>query len=347
VPDEVTAARDPVATPADERALHARGGALAGLTRITNRLPVEVGSLAGLAGIIAIFASLSPYFFTTSNMSLISEQAALFGVMAVGMAFVLISGEIDLSVGAIFGLASVSMALAIQHGVDPTLSVLVALGVGAGAGCLNGLLSALLRVPTIVITLGTLSIYRGLIYWLTDGFPIQELPTDSWVFSLGDGELWLIPYQVFVMLGVALAAALVLRKTRFGYHVFATGSNRRAAMFAAVRVARVKIAVLTGMGLLAGVAGVLGLVTTHTGDPNSGLGYELDVIAAAIIGGVKLTGGAGSVLGALIGTFIIAVIRNGLAVVGVPIFANQIATGVIVVSAVAIDLLVRERRTAR
>ena len=308
-------------------------------------IPVELGPLVGLLALILAFSLLSDKFLTTSNLALIAEQGAIFAIMAVGMTFVLASGEIDLSVGAIYGLASVMLAIALRDGASPVVAVLIALAVGAIAGSLNGALSVGLGVPTIVITLGTLTVFRGVTYWITDGgFPVEGFPQESWFFSLADGKLLgTVPYIVLVMAAVAVLGSVVLTRTRMGRRTLATGSNRKAATYSAIRVNRVKIGVLTGMGLLAGLAGVLGLLTVPSGDPNAGLGYELDVIAAAIIGGVKLGGGAGSVVGAVIGTYIITTFRNGLVLLGVPIFANQIVSGAIVILAVAIDRVIRAR----
>ena len=272
----------------------------------------------GLIVMLIVFSFLSEFFLTVDNLTLISRQAALFGVMAVGMTFVMVAGEIDLSVGSIFGFSMVMMALALREGLPIWLAIIVALTVGTAAGLLNGILSVALRVPTIVITLGTLSILRGITFWMTDGFPVENFDKDSAFFELGTGKVGAVPYQFLVLVGVAIVGMILLQKTVFGRHVYATGSNTRAARFSGIRVNRVKLLVLTIMGLTCGIAAVMGLATTRSGDVNGGVGFELDVIAATIIGGTKLGGGAGTIFGSILGTLMISgVVRNGLILAGV------------------------------
>jgi ribose transport system permease protein len=261
------------------------------------------------------------------------------------MTFVMVAGEIDLSVGSIFGASMVTMALSLRDGAPVWLAILFALAVATTCGLFNGVLSVVFNVPTIIITLGTLSVFRGIIWSVTDAFPVEDFSKESSFFELGLGKIGgLVPYQFVVLVAVAAVGIVVLQFTAFGRHVYATGSNRRAASYSGIHVNRVKILVLTIMGFCAGVAGIMGFATTQSGDVNGGSGYELDVIAATIVGGTKLGGGAGTILGSVIGVFIISgVVRNGLVLVGVSIYTQVIVSGAIVIAAVALDHLVKRR----
>ena len=306
----------------------------------------QLGVLAGLVGTIVIFSLLSPYFFTVSNLGLLSRLASLFGIMVVGMTFVMIAGEIDLSVGSIFGLTSVLAAVYLRDvGTNIWVAVLLGIATGLLCGFLNGALSVVTRVPSIIITIGTLSIYRGINWYITRMWSVEDFDKTSAFFTYGIGKLFgAIPYIFIALLIVAVVGWFVLSRTVFGLHVFATGTNPNAAVFAGVNTKLVKLAVLTLNGFLAGLAGMWALSITGIGDPNGGSGYELDIIAACIVGGTRLGGGAGSVLGSLIGAFIISgILRNGLILIGVTTSGQIIATGVIVVAAVALDTLVRRK----
>jgi ribose/xylose/arabinose/galactoside ABC-type transport system permease subunit len=202
----------------------------------------------------------------------------------------------------------------------------------------------------IIITLGTLSIYRGTSYWISDGFPVSNFGQSSDLFKFGQGQLipwpsaldW-IPDLVLALAGVGLLGHLLLSRTAFGQHVYALGSNRRAAQLAGVHVNRVQVGALTLLGATAGVAGVLGVAEAGGADPNGGVGYELDVIAAVIIGGAAITGGRGRVLASLLGIWLIGEVRNGLVISGVSLYGQIIVSGVLVLAAVAVDRLITGR----
>jgi ribose transport system permease protein len=263
---------------------------------------------------------------------------------------VVISGQFDLSVGSMFGLSAIVFALALEAGWNVWLAALAGVLSGAGMGLTNGLLSVVLRVPVIIITLGTLSIYRGISYWISDGFPVSDFGQSSGLFRFGQRQLipwpsaldW-IPDLVLALAGVALLGHLLLSRTAFGQHVYALGSNRRAAQLAGVHVNRVHVGVLTLLGSTAGVAGVLGVAQAGSADPNGGVAYELDVIAAVIIGGAALTGGRGRVLASLLGVLLIGEVRNGLVISGVSLYGQVIVSGVLVIAAVATDRLITGR----
>jgi ribose transport system permease protein len=310
----------------------------------------ELGLVVAIVLLGVYFTSRNSVFVSLENLGNIAEQSTLLGLLAVGMTFVVVSGQFDLSVGSTFGLSAIVFGVALEAGWNVWLAALAGIASGAGMGLTNGLLSVLLRVPVIIITLGTLSIYRGTSYWISDGFPVSNFSQSSGLFKFGQGELvpwpsglnW-IPDLVLALAGVALLGHLLLSRTALGQHAYALGSNRRAAQLAGVRVNRVQAAVLTFLGLTAGIAGVLGVAQAGSADPNGGAGYELDVIAAVIIGGAALTGGRGRVPASLLGVLLISEVRNGLVISGVSLYGQIIVSGVLVVAAVAVDRLITGR----
>jgi ribose transport system permease protein len=310
----------------------------------------EVGLVVAIVLLGVYFTSRNSVFVSLENLGNIAEQSTLLGLLAVGMTFVVVSGQFDLSVGSTFGLSAIVFGVALEAGWNVWLAAFAGIASGAGMGLTNGLLSVLLRVPVIIITLGTLSIYRGTSYWISDGFPVSNFSQSSGLFKFGQGELvpwpsglnW-IPDLVLALAGVALLGHLLLSRTALGQHAYALGSNRRAAQLAGVRVNRVQAAVLTFLGLTAGIAGVLGVAQAGSADPNGGAGYELDVIAAVIIGGAALTGGRGRVPASLLGVLLISEVRNGLVISGVSLYGQIIVSGVLVVAAVAVDRLITGR----
>jgi ribose transport system permease protein len=310
----------------------------------------EVGLVIAVVLIGVYFTSRNGVFLSFRNVGNIAEQSTFLGLLAVAMTFVVVSGHFDLSVGAMFGLSAIAFAVALEAGWNVWLAALAGIASGAAMGLTNGLLSVLLRVPVIIITLGTLSIYRGTSYWISGGFPVSEFPQSSALFRFGQRRLvpwpspldW-IPDLVLALAGVALLGHLLLSRTAFGQHVYALGSNRRSAQLAGVHVNRVQIGVLTLLGLTAGLAGVLGVAQTGSADPNGGVGYELDVIAAVIIGGAAISGGRGSVPASLLGILVIGEVRNGLVISGVSLYGQIIVSGVLVVAAVAVDRLITGR----
>jgi len=227
------------------------------------------------------------------------------------------------------------------------VAILVTLLAGCGLGALNGMLSVILRVPTIIITLGTLSAYRGLADQLANGYPISSFGL-TWLFwDIGNNRLFgHVPYDAVILLVFALVSGFLLRRTTTGLHVYALGSNRRAAELAGLHVNRVRVGVLTFNGLASALGALLGVTQAQTADPNLGTGYELDVIAAVIIGGAKLTGGSGTVLGSVLGLLLIKMIQNGLVIAGVSIYLLVVVSGLVVIVAVAIDRFFSRRREA-
>jgi ribose transport system permease protein len=296
--------------------------------------------LVGVA--ISIF---SPYFLTTNNLMGVFRSFSLVGIMSIGMMLVIITGGIDLSVGSVMGLSSLMTALSFQHGWGPLPAVMAGLCAGLIVGAFNGLLITWIQLPPFIATLGTLSIGRGLMYIITKGVPVTPDVPDSFTF-IGQGYLGLVPIPVVIMLLLTVCFSILMRRTRFGRHVYATGGNEVAARLSGVRTNRVKFTVYALSGLIAALAGVVSFSRFVSAEPASGFGAELDVIAAAAIGGASLSGGVGSVEGAIIGAALAGIITNGVVLLNIDTYAQQAITGCVILIAVSIDIW-RVRRKGR
>ncbi len=305
-------------------------------------------SLLALALMVLVLSLLSDRFLTPENGWNILRQISVNLCLSVGMTLVILSGGIDLSVGAILGLAGAVAAGLLKHGAalpgtDLMLqfttsgAILAALVVGAAAGGVNGFAITRFGLPPFVATLGMLSIARGLTMLWTGGFPITGLG-DSFG-HLGTGVFLGMPVPVWIMVGLTLVFVVVTRRTRFGRHLYAVGGNERAARLTGLNVPRIKLAVYTLAGALAGVAGLIVTARLDSAQPNAGLGYELDSIAAVVIGGTSLSGGRGSIWGTVLGCLIIGVLNNGLFLLNVSPFWQQVIKGLVILLAVAIDKL--------
>ena len=299
-----------------------------------------------VVAIVAIgvaFTLTNSTFGSVNNFSNIASQLSFIGVIAVSSTFVLITGEIDLSVGSIVAVASVLLGELLQGHVEIWFALLLTIAAGAAMGAINGVLSLTIKVPTIIITLGMLTAYQGVADQISNGYPLENFSTSTPFFNILQGRLWgAVPYDALVFLGFAALSAMVLRRTTVGLRIYAMGSNRWSAALAGIRLRRIQLGVLTFNGAAAGLSAILGVGYTGTGDPNSGTNYALYAIAAVIIGGAKITGGAGTVLGSLLGILLLQ-IQDGLVIVGVPIYVLLIVSGSVVVVAVAINALVSRR----
>lgn len=304
----------------------------------------EGGMVIALAITCLIFTLRDPAFIHPDNLANIGSQVSYFAILAVGMTFVLIAGEIDLSIGSIVGLVTVIFGLLLEHHWNIWLACMAALIAGTLMGSFNGVLSVVLRVPTIIVTLGMLNVFRGIAYLLTNGYPVENFDTNGPFFQIGQSNfLGAIPYSALIMVVFAVIGGVVLRRTVFGHQIYAMGSNLRAAQLSGIPVERIRILVLSFLGFAGGLAALLTVSETQSANPNTGIGYELNVIAAVIIGGAKLSGGSGSVLASVLGMLLIGVISNGLVLIGVSIYAQVVVSGAIVVIAVAIDRFVTRR----
>lgn len=310
-----------------------------------------VTPVVGLAVVLSFFAFKSDDFaFVSSyNIRIVAAQTVQVGVCAIGMTFIMIGGGIDLSVGSVMALAAVTAALTLKAGHSAPTAVAVAMMTGVLCGLVNGLLVTGLRIVPFIATLGTLSIVRGLTRRLADNQVVR--PTDepeglvSFVQPLGS-TTWLAP-AVWVTLAVGVAAAVVLNWTAFGRRTFALGSNEMAARLSGVRVNRQKLYLYTLGGLFAGLAGLFTFANMREGDPTASAGIELQVIAAVVVGGGSLMGGQGSILGTLVGAFMLTSLVNGCTLAGWENYIQEIAIGTIIVLAVAIDYFRRRWLTER
>lgn len=294
--------------------------------------------------LIVLFVGLSiasPYFLTANNLASVARQTAVFNTMALGMTIVIITGGIDLSVGSILGLAGLAGTMALERGYPIVLGIAIGLGVGMACGFLNGLLITRLRIPPFVVTLGALGIYRGAALIFSNGLPVHRIPPG---FSfLGEGNLWGVPFVLWMLVICAVAVHVVLEHTRLGRYAFAIGSNRTAAVYAGIPVNFHITAVYAIGGALAGLAGMIEASRLMTGQPTAGQGYELQAIAAVVIGGGSLNGGEGSVVGTLIGAFIMGLLSNGADLLNISNYWQQVIIGSVIILAVTLDEI-RKRR---
>ena len=306
----------------------------------------EIGVIGALVVLIVLLAFLVPEtFLTAQNFINVSRQASYVAIMAVGMVFVIAMGDIDLSVGSIWMLSSVMMAIALREGYSIWIAVAVCLLVATACGLLNGALSVALRIPTIIVTLGTLSLFRGLGLVVTNATPVSGYELKTWFFEWigGRDPIFGVWISVWVALLVGVVGWVLFNRTAFGRRVQAIGSNQQAARFSGIRIARTRVTVMTLMGFIVGIAAVVALAFNRNGSPTVGVGTELSVIAATIIGGTALSGGSGSVLGAILGALIIALIQNGLALLAVPPAWSTAVTGIVIIVAVTLDYLIKRR----
>lgn len=310
--------------------------------RAAGRGAVRLESVAVLAVLVAALAVLSPYFLSVSNFLNILLATSVIGVLAYGATFVIAAAGIDLSLGSVLGLSGVVGALAVNAvGLPWPFGILACLATGALCGFVNGWLNARAGIPAFIATLGMLGVARGLGLVLTNGVPVYGL--DPVLVYIGQGRPAGVPFPVLVFLLAGGVAHLVLAHTRFGKYALVIGDNEGAARAMGVRVQRQRIALYVLSGTMAGLAGLLFMARTNAGDPTAGLNYELTAITAAILGGTNLFGGRATIFGTLIGALIMGVLQNGLNLLAVSSFYQQMAIGVVLVLAVWLDQANRAR----
>lgn len=300
----------------------------------------QFGTLGGLVALAVVLSVLTPYFLTVSNLLNIAQQTSINAIIAVGLTFVIISGGIDLSVGSVVAFAGVVMATLLQRDWPVPVAVTGGLITGFGCGVVNGLLISFGRLPPFIATLGMMSVARGAALLFTDGRPVSGFSEGfRWV---AQGEVLLVPVPVWLMLVVYAVAHGILRRTRFGRYVFAIGGNEEAALLSGVPVRFHKTLVYGAAGLLSALAAILLTARLNSAQPIAGINYELDAIAATVIGGTSLMGGQGSVIGTLIGALIMGVLRNGLNLLNVSSFIQQLVVGAVIIGAVLIDMALKQ-----
>jgi ribose transport system permease protein len=284
-------------------------------------------------------------FLTTANLFSVMRAFSLTAIMAIGQTMVILTGGIDLSVGSTMGLAGLLTAMMIEAGYPVNLAVVGGVVTGCTVGVLNGLMVTRLLLPPFIATLGMLSIGRGLMYWITHGWPVT-LSFQHPFLALGQGYVGPVPVPVIVMLLLMGIASVFLNRTAIGRYIYAAGGNEQATRFSGVRVDGIKLLVYTISGFCCAVSGLILLARMVSAQPMAGLGYELPVIAACVIGGTSLMGGEGTILGTLMGAALMGILQNGMVLVGIDTYAQQAVTGAVIILAVTLDQW-RQRRSSR
>ncbi len=281
------------------------------------------------------FSVLSDAFFTIDNLLNVLRQISMTCIVGVGMTMVIILGDIDLSPGAVMAFVGVISATIYKLTTSPLLTLLSALSIGAIIGFINGFITAKGKIPAFITTLATMQIFRGIAFVYTGGNPVSVF--DPRFTAFGTGYVGFIPLPVVIMILIILFGVFITGHTRFGRHVYACGGNAKASEWSGVNVSGTKIGVFTITGILTGLAGLIMAARLGSGQPSAANGFEMDVIAAVILGGASLAGGKGTIWGTVIGAIIIGILANGLTLLDVSSYWQQIVKGIIIVGAVLID----------
>jgi ribose transport system permease protein len=293
----------------------------------------QYGILFGLIGLVIVFSLLSKQFFTISNMLIVMRQTSIVAFLGVGMTFVILGAGIDLSVGSVLAFSGAVAAGVIQkEGVF--LGIFAGLALGVILGAFSGLVIAKLRIPAFIVTLAMMAIARGGTLVYTEGRPITGLPS-SFAF-LGRGYIGNIPFPIILTLIIFVLAYIILKLTRFGRYVYATGGNINAARASGIKVDNIIISNFTISGFLSGLTGIVLASRLNSAQPTAGMGYELDAIAAVVLGGTNLFGGEGELWGTLVGAFIMGILNNGLNMLNVSSFYQQVVKGIVILIAVTV-----------
>lgn len=300
----------------------------------------EINVLLALIVLGAAMTFASPYFLTARNILNILRQFSLIAILAVGQGMIIMTGGIDLSVGNVVGLTACFGAWVAKAGAPPLVAFVAILGIGAVVGMTNGLLVTKVGIPPFIATLGMMSVARGFSLLITMGVPISV--KQSWITVFGGGYLGIVPVSVIVMLVIVGLGFIFANNTVPGRNIYAVGNSEKAAKLSGIRVDRVKIMVFTITGILAGVCGLILVGQLAGADAFYGNGYELDVIAAAVIGGISLSGGEGNLLGILVGAALMGVLKNAFVLLAVPGYWQVVSIGVVIIAAVSIDSLRRK-----
>lgn len=306
--------------------------------------------LTVFAATVLLFVVLSvfvPQFFTAGNLIELLRQIAITGIVGVAMTYLIIAGEFDISVGSQVGLASVVMAVAVaQFGLDPWFALALTLVMGALLGAFNAFFVIVIGIPSFIVTLAALTLWRGAAILVSGGWPVSvrgAYPDSSAIAIVTGGDIAGIPVHVLWMLALAAVCGWVLTSTRFGAHVYATGGNAQAARVMGIQTRRVKLVSFVMIGVFCALCGALLLGFLKSAQPLAAAGLELEVIAAVIIGGTALYGGAGRVSGTILGAFLIGMIRNGMILAGASAYWQEVAVGLVILAAVTADVLLRRR----
>ncbi len=305
--------------------------------KTSNGLMQKLGPLFGLLLIVVIISIMSPSFLTSDNIFNVLRQVSISALIAFGMTFVILTGGIDLSVGSTLALTGAVAATLLAGGYDPFIAMAAALALGLVLGAVNGIIIAKGKVAPFIATLATMTIYRGLTLVYTDGKPVSGLGDHLSFQMFGKGYLLGVPVPIVTMTVAFFVLYFILRKTTFGRRVYAIGGNAEASRLSGINVDRTTIAVYALTGMLAAMSALILTSRLNSAQPTAGTSYELDAIAAVVLGGTSLTGGRGWIVGTLIGALIIGVLNNGLNLIGVSSFFQQVVKGIVILFAVLID----------
>ncbi len=289
----------------------------------------EKAVVVALLVMITLFTILDRSYFSVGNMVEIIKQATINGILAIGITFAIISGGIDLAIGCTFAISIVAVGMMTVSGFPPVIALLLGGVIGCVLGAINGILITKLKLQPFIATLATMSVYRGFAYVVTGGWPVLGIP-DTYRRIFTTRLFWDIPVSALVFILVAVIAHIILQKTRYGNHLLAVGGNEEASKLSGLNVDKIKILAYTFTGLCASIAGMIMLANLGTGEPASGQGYELDAIAASAIGGTRMAGGKGTILGTVLGALLLAALKIGLIILGVSTFWQYIVTGIII-----------------
>lgn len=297
----------------------------------------KLGPLLGLLLIAVVISILNPGFLTAGNLLNVLRQVSINALIAFGMTFVILTGGIDLSVGSTLALSSAVSAMMMANGLDPLLAVLVGLVIGALLGAVNGLVIAKGKVAPFIATLATMTIFRGITLVFLDGRPVSGLSDGGFFDLMGKGYLLGIPIPAVLMMITFVILFIILKQTTVGRRVYAVGGNEEAAILSGIKADRIKVLVYSLTGMLSAFAGMILTSRLSSAQPTAGSAYELDAIAAVVLGGTSLSGGKGKIVGTLIGALIIGVLNNGLNLIGVSSFFQQVVKGSVILLAVLLD----------
>ena len=302
------------------------------------KLGRESGIVVALVMMIIVFSLIDPIYLSSSNIVDIVKQSTINGLLGIGITLAIITGGIDLSIGSTFAIVIVSVGKLLVSGVNPFLAFAIGIILGISLGIVNGIIVAKVKLQPFIATLGTMSIYRGVAYIITGGWPVLDIP-ENFRKAL-DGDIFgVIPSSVVLLFVVGIIIWIILKYTRFGNYIYALGSNEEATKLSGVNVDFNKMMAYAICGVGAALAGMVLLARLGTGEPTAGQGYELNAIAAAAVGGTSLMGGKGTMLGTILGTILLSALRVGLIVVGVDSFWQYIATGIIIVIAACFEII--------
>ncbi|UZJ79318.1 ribose ABC transporter permease [Fictibacillus sp. KU28468] len=297
----------------------------------------KLGPLIGLVIILIVLSILSPEFFTLTNILNVLRQVSINALIAFGLTFVILTGGIDLSVGSMLALSGAITAGLMAGGTDPVIAMLAGLAAGTVMGAINGIIISKGKVAPFIATLATMTIFRGLTLVYTEGKPITGLSDDTSFVWMGRGYFLGIPFPVIWMLLAFAVLWFILKKTTFGRRTYAIGGNEEASLLSGIKVGRIKVMIYSLTGLLSAFAGIILTSRLNSAQPTAGTAYELDAIAAVVLGGTSLSGGKGWIFGTLVGALIIGVLNNGLNLLNVSSFYQQVVKGGVILLAVLID----------